>query len=152
MTTVRSAKRTCGRTLSALCTPSFVATLVLAIVSTSCQSLSDAPPRDCIIEGPSHLVPRKLNQIHRGLSKSAVDRIMGAPTRSPAPGEYYYPTGGQCPLGDPALQLTAPCGLVAGFLVQDSDDPSQRVKTGKLETCWWGAIVYGFARDVGNGE
>ena len=106
----------------------------------------------CLIEGPLHLVPRQLDQLHLGLSKSAVDRIMGAPSQSPMAGQYYYPTGGQCPLGAPAAQLSAPCGLVADFVVQDADDPSQMVETGKLDRCWWGAIVTGFSRVVGSGE
>lgn len=144
MTTARIAKRTLGRTLPALCTPSFVATFVLAMVCASCQPLPDASPGDCLIEGPLHLAPRKLNQLHLGLSKSSVDRIMGAPTQSPMAGQYYYPTGGQCPLGAPAAQLTAQCGLVADFLVQDADD--------KLERCWWGAIVTGFSRVGSDGN
>jgi hypothetical protein len=149
--TVRIATRTCGRTLPALCTPWFVATLVLAMMCASCQSLPDTSPGDCLIEGPLHLAPRKLNQLQLGLSKSSVDRIMGAPAYSPTAGQYYYPTGGECPLGGLADQLSAPCGLVADFLVQDADDPSQMVETGKLDRCWWGAIVHGFSR-VRSGE
>ena len=142
MTTARIAKRTRGR---------LVATLVLALVCASCQPLPDASSGACLIEGPRRLVPRnKLDQLQLGLSKSSVDRIMGAPLYSPAPGQFYYHTGGDCPLGDPAKKLSAPCGLVADFVVQGSDAPSQE-ETGELNRCWWGAIVHGFSRELGSG-
>lgn len=147
MTAARTAKRADGRAVFSLRIPSFAAALVLAIVSASCQSLPDAASASCTIEGPLHLAPRKLSRLHPGLSKTSVDRIMGPPTQSPAVGQYYYPTGGLCPLGDPAAELSAPCGLVAHFLVQGNHDPSQVLAPGTLESCWWGAIVYGFARE-----
>lgn len=153
MTTVRIAKIARGRTLPALCRPLFVAAFVLAMACASCRSLpdasSDAAPSECLIEAPLHLAPRQLDQLRLGLPKSSVDRIMGPPTQSPAPSEYYYLTGGQCPLGDPARQLSAPCGLVAVFSNQDADDPSQGMETAKLQHCWFGAIVLGFSRELG---
>jgi hypothetical protein len=139
-----------GRASSRSGTLPFVRSLVLAVVCASCHSLQSVPAGgECRVEGPLHLTPRKLTQVHRGLAKSSVDRIMGAPTQSPAPGQYYYFTGGQCPLGDPAQQLSAPCGLVADFQVHDGRSPSDGVEGGLLQSCWWGPIVLGFSRELG---
>ena len=150
MPDVTIAKRALSRGLVASWTPVLI---LLALVCASCRSLpdssSDATPSECLIEAPLHLAPRQLDQLRIGLPKSSVDRIMGPPTQSPAPGEYYYLTGGQCPLGNSARELSAPCGVVAAFSVQDGDDPSQEVETGNLQRCWFGAIVLGFSRELG---
>ena len=151
MLTVRVARILLARNLLASCTPVFVATLVLASLCASCRSLPDrasgAARGECVIEGPPHLAPRQLSQLELGLPKSSVDRIMGPPAQSPAPQEYYYFTGGQCPLGNPARELSAPCGLAAVFSHQEADGPSEVAETATLQRCWWGAIVTGFARE-----
>ena len=151
-TTIASAVRPLRHTQLGSCAPRFVAALVLALVCASCQSFGSVSSRECLIEGPLRLAPRKLGQLHLGLSKTSVDGIMGPPSQSPAPGQYYYFTGGQCPLGDPAGKLFAPCGLVAQFAVETGHDSAHVVAAGGLQRCWWGAVVLGMSRDLGSDE
>jgi hypothetical protein len=124
-----------------------IVALVISMACGSCRSLPEraAPAAgECVIDGPPRLAPRHLAQLRLGLPKSAVDRLMGPPAQSPTPAEYYYFTGGQCPLGN---HLTAPCGVAALFTHQEADEPAQHPEASKLQRCWWGAIVTGFSRE-----
>ena len=111
------------------------------LVGSACASLPRVTDGYCRIAGPLDLAPRKLGRLKKGMPKSEVDRLLGEPTYSPTEGQYYYPTGGECPLNDPPDQMLASCGLVADFRVINSDaDPPSITVTGRLEDCWWGGV------------
>lgn len=100
--------------------------LLLAAESSGvrdCQSSMSAA--GCAIEGPADRVPDAVGQLRLGMSKAEVERHLGPADYSPVEGQYYFSTGGDCPLDDEGRE--ASCGVVAEF------------RPG-LASCWWGAI------------
>ena len=86
------------------------------------------------------LAPRALGRLSKGMPKDEVDRILGPPIFSPTAGQFYYNTGGECPLNDDANNLVS-CAVVADYRVTDmGTDPPPTTVTGVLEECWWGAV------------
>lgn len=106
--------------------PGVCAVLLLA----GCQAT--VPARACRIEGPPQRVPAAVHALQLGMSKAEVERRLGAADYSPAEGQYYFGTGGDCPLGDQGHQ--AACGVVADFR------RAGRGSDALLAACWWGAI------------
>ena len=99
-----------------------------------CQTVQ--PAAACQVDGPEALLPANVLQVRTGMSRDALERLMGEPDYSPAEGQYYFSTGGDCPLGIDGH--AAPCGLVASFGLAEGAD-GVRVP-GRLASCWWGAI------------
>jgi hypothetical protein len=87
----------------------------------------------CDVNGPAQLMPASVKRVRLGMSKAEVERILGKADYSPIDGQYYYSTGGECPLED--ANRNAPCGVIADFR-RGSDS---RI-TGSLQSCTWGAI------------
>ena len=90
----------------------------------------------CSIDGPEHLVPEKVRRIHLGMAKAELENVLGEADYSPIDGQFYFSTGGDCPLED--TQNMAPCGVVAEF--RDYRAGSDPVLTDTLQSCWWGGI------------
>jgi hypothetical protein len=80
-------------------------------------------------------MPEKVKRIHLGMPKAALEVVLGEADYSPVDGQFYFSTGGECPL-DGAGRL-APCGVIAEFRVNAGDE--MRV-TDSLQWCSWGAI------------
>lgn len=78
-------------------------------------------------------MPHELREVRIGMSKLAVERVLGEADYSPAPGLFYFSTGGDCPLDD--MGREASCGVVAEFHVE----PTSGIN-GTLHSCTWGAI------------
>jgi hypothetical protein len=87
----------------------------------------------CDVNGPAALVPASVKQVRLGMSTREVEGLLGKATYSPIDGQYYYSTGGECPLE--ATGRNAPCGVIADF----RRGPDYRV-TDTLQSCTWGAI------------
>ncbi|PRH81717.1 hypothetical protein [Arenimonas caeni] len=94
------------------------------------------PEAACLVDGPEALLPAKVLDVRPGMTREALERLMGEPDYSPAEGQYYFSTGGDCPLGIDGHE--APCGLVASFGPEEDADGARL--PGRLESCWWGAI------------
>lgn len=90
---------------------------------------------ECRIEGPAHLAPENIRRVHLGMSKDELEHVLGPADYSPTEGQYYFSTGGDCPLAD--TDRVAPCGVVAEFRDYSG---SEAVLTESLQSCWWGAI------------
>jgi hypothetical protein len=90
----------------------------------------------CSIEGPQHPVPEQVNRIHLGMSKAELEGVLGEADYSPTDGQFYFSTGGDCPLEN--ADRLAPCGVVAEF--REYSDGRDPVLTDSLQSCWWGAI------------
>lgn len=93
-------------------------------------------PEGCTILGPEKLMPEAVKRVRLGMSKAELQALLGAPGYSPVAGQYYFSTGGECPLWDSGRE--APCGLVAVFRIHAQDPESRHDEL--LESCWWGAI------------
>jgi hypothetical protein len=87
----------------------------------------------CDVNGPAQLMPASVKRVRLGMSKAEVERILGKADYSPIEGQYYFSTGGECPLED--ANRKAPCGVIADF--RRCSDP---VLTGSLQSCTWGGI------------
>ena len=89
--------------------------------------------RGCDVNGPAALVPARVKQVRLGMSTREVEGLLGKATYSPIDGQYYYSTGGECPLE--GADRNAPCGVIAEF----RGGPDYKV-TDVLQSCTWGAI------------
>jgi len=89
----------------------------------------------CRINGPQALMPDAVRQVRTGMSLNELELLLGPASYSPSAGQYYFSTGGDCPLDEDGR--TASCGLVADFRADQGDDI---VVTPALRSCWWGAI------------
>lgn len=110
------------------------AVTLLAMSASACQPTRPAP--GCSIEGPDDLVPSQVLGIRLGMSHAELEALLGPPDYSPAEGQYYFSTGGDCPLGSEGQ--VASCGVVASFAASDDGDGAKG--SGSLAGCWWGAI------------
>ena len=109
-----------------------VAALMLsAVCGASCARAPGLP--GCTIDGPLSLLPASVKQVRLGMSKAELERLLGQATYSPIDGQYYFTTGGECPLE--ATGRHAACGVIAEF----RRAPDYRV-TDALQSCTWGAI------------
>jgi len=111
--------------------------VILALVGTLGCSVNHHAVKstDCAIEGPEQRVPPEVWQIHLGMSKAELSGLLGEEDYSPTDGQYYFSTGGECPLE--GTDLMAPCGVVAEFR---ADKDGELQVTDALQSCWWGAI------------
>ena len=116
--------------LRASCLGAVAAVALLA----GCQPVR--PAGACLVDGPEALLPANVLEVRPGMSRDALVRLMGEPDYSPVEGQYYFSTGGDCPLGIDGHE--APCGLVASF--GPDEDADGAGVPGRLESCWWGAI------------
>ena len=87
----------------------------------------------CSVNGPAQLLPASVKRVRLGMSKVELERLLGEANYSPIEGQYYFSTGGECPLEE--ANRTAPCGVVADF----RRGPDARLTT-SLQSCTWGAI------------
>ncbi len=90
----------------------------------------------CTIEGPEPLLPETVRRAELGMTMAQLEAVLGSPDYSPAEGQFYFGTGGDCPLDD--ADRMAACGVVAEF--RSKDDAGDAVVSGSLQSCWWGAI------------
>ena len=88
-----------------------------------------------MIEGPAQLLPDNVGGVRLGMSKRELEALLGPADYSPIDGQFYFSTGGECPLG--GTDRLAPCGLVADFRDYGS---GEAVLTESLQSCWWGGI------------
>jgi hypothetical protein len=111
---------------------------VIPVVWLSCRSATslrgpeEPIPRGCDIDGPAALAPAYLHKLKLGMSRAEAEALLGAPSYSPSPGQFYHSTGDGCRVGTEDQGMDVPCG----FVVQYSLPSAQR-----LETCWWGPIA-----------
>lgn len=97
----------------------------------------ESPPEGCRIEGPRHLMPGGVRVLRLGMTKDKVESILSeSATDTSVEGQYYFNTGGDCPLDDTGR--TAPCGVVAEFRADSGE--GQMILTETMQSCWWGAI------------
>lgn len=106
--------------------------LLLLGTVTGCNRQIEA--QQCSIQGPAALMPEEVGRIHLGMSKASLEALMGEPAYSPTAGQYYFSTGGKCPLDE---ERFAACGVVADFQDYSGADS---IVTDSLQSCWWGAI------------
>lgn len=113
-----------------------VAALVFTAALLSACNV-ESPPERCRIEGPNHLIPSGVRVLRLGMTKDKVESILSETVAySPTEGQYYYSTGGECPLDDAGR--VAPCGVVAEFRAVAQEDEASTVAT--MQLCRWGAI------------
>lgn len=118
---------------------SWVAVALLPLAGLCCAGCRpSAGSAGCTVEGPARLVPENVKRIHLGISRAELERILGEADYSPAEGQFYFSTGGECPLED--ADREAPCGVVAEFRRTTHDATLGRVPTDSLQSCWWGGI------------
>lgn len=101
------------------------APLAAALVGCVPSAHLEVSVAGCRIEGPADSVPDAVGELRLGMSKAEVERHLGPADYSPVEGQYYFSTGGDCPLDDEGRE--ASCGVVAEFRPD-------------LASCWWGAI------------
>lgn len=94
-----------------------------------------APVRGCYLDGPSELMPDEVRQIHIGMTWPELTKLLGEENYSPIDGQYYFSTGGDCPLDD--TEHLGGCGVVAEF--RDYSVEPLKV-TDRLKACSWGGI------------
>lgn len=95
----------------------------------------EPPPERCRIEGPNHLIPGGVRVLRLGMTRDKVESILSEPVAySPSEGQYYYSTGGDCPLGDSGR--VAPCGVVAEFRAVEPESGTRET----MQSCRWGAL------------
>ena len=114
-----------------------VSTALLALLATmlaGCQTNTGAP--GCTVDGPSPLMPEVVRQVRLGMSKDALEHVLGHADYSPTEGQYYFSTGGDCPVEDSGRQSS--CGVVADFKDYRGRDA---VLSATLQSCRWGAIA-----------
>jgi hypothetical protein len=102
-----------------------------AFCSAGCRHAAGSA--GCEMNGPARLVPAAVKRIRLGMSKRELERLLGEADYSPIEGQYYYSTGGECPLE--GANRNAPCGVVADF----RRAPDYQL-TGSVRSCTWGAI------------
>jgi hypothetical protein len=106
--------------------------VLLIVCVTACHPQTDVP--GCEISGPEVLLPERVKQVRLGMTKNELEDVLGQADYSPVEGQYYFSTGGNCPLDEG--DRVASCGVVAEFRDYSNDG----VLTGSLQTCRWGAI------------
>lgn len=107
----------------------------IAILAAGCDSTSI--PERCRIDGPRHLMPGGVAVLRVGMTKDKVESILSeTAVHSSVEGQYYFSTGGDCPLDDGGR--VAPCGVVAEFQLLEQEGVSDATET--LQRCWWGAV------------
>jgi hypothetical protein len=108
--------------------------VLLAVFFSGCNATPGLA--GCRIEGPASLMPEKVKRVQLGMSKGELENVLGEADYSPGEGQFYFSTGGDCPLhGSDRL---AACGVVAEF--RDYRNGSDAVLTESLQSCWWGGI------------
>lgn len=110
----------------------FALLLLLGLIA-GCSEPIERP--GCSIQGPAELLPPEVRRIQLGMDRTSLEALMGEPDYSPIEGQYYFSTGGECPIDD---ERTASCGVVVDFRDYSSADS---ILTGSLQSCWWGAIA-----------
>jgi hypothetical protein len=110
------------------------AVTLLAICITGCRVEPSA--QGCQITGPKKRLPQNVKLVQLGMTLGEVEKLLGAADYSPVEGQYYFSTGGDCPLEDSGR--TASCGLVAEFRDYGQGGEAELKET--LQSCWWGAI------------
>ena len=91
----------------------------------------------CAMHGPERLLPEQVRQVRLGMSRDALEQLLGPADYSPAEGLLYFSTGGDCPVAE-GSERQASCGLVAEF--RDHRADGEAVVGASLRSCWWGAI------------
>lgn len=107
---------------------------LLAAMLAGCQTRTEAP--GCTLDGPASLLPPAVTQLRLGMGKDALERLLGPADYSPTEGQYYFSTGGDCPVDDSGR--LASCGVIADF--KDYRGP-EAVLMPRLQSCRWGAIA-----------
>lgn len=107
--------------------------ILLTAILAACGNHPAA--RSCNLNAPEALAPPAALQVRTGMSLNELELLLGPASYSPSAGQYYFSTGGDCPLDEDGR--TASCGLVADFRADRGDDI---VVTPALRSCWWGAI------------
>ncbi|PPE69939.1 hypothetical protein IS481_00325 [Caldimonas thermodepolymerans] len=119
--------------------PSFTRLALAALVGTLPVALTHARPPQapaaCDVMGPEDLMPPAARRVRTGMTRAQLDALLGPPAYSPVEGQYYYSTGGDCPVE--GRDREASCGLVADFNDYGGDEA---VLKATLQSCWWGAI------------
>jgi hypothetical protein len=110
------------------------ASLLLALCVGACHG--NTPSEGCSIEGPQQRLPEKVKRVRLGMTMSELEAVLGPAAYSPIEGQYYFSTGGDCPLQD--SDRVASCGVVAEF--RDYSNSSDGTLTESLQSCWWGGI------------
>lgn len=106
---------------------------LVAVCITACTA--QPPSAGCTIQGPQERVPEQVQRVRLGMTRAELEALLGPADYSPTEGQFYFSTGGDCPLeGSDRL---ASCGVVAEFRDYGSGDA---VLTESLRSCWWGAI------------
>jgi hypothetical protein len=109
--------------------------VILAVLIATCLAMGcerPAPSAGCELAGPPSLLPASVRQVRVGMSKPALESVLGESDYSPIEGQHYFSTGGDCPLE--GTDRMAPCGVIAEFRGPDHKP------TTVLQSCRWGAI------------
>jgi hypothetical protein len=88
----------------------------------------------CESDGPLQLRPQTFDRIRIGTARAEVEHILGSPDYSPARGQDYFSTPGECEV-EPGRKTG--CGFVIDYR-DYSANPSP--DTGRVVKCRWGAI------------
>jgi hypothetical protein len=134
----------CGRTsLQGTLKQVLVAVAALPILlSSGCRTTAGKPEGSfssvCDVLGPPEQKPAVLQDLRLGMSRSAVESLLGAPVYSPAQGLSYYLIGGDCWIEE--LGRAVPCGVVADYRPAAADGAKTTSKE-LLESCWWGPLA-----------
>jgi hypothetical protein len=89
----------------------------------------------CDIRNPKQPMPAALDRVRLGISRKDLESILGKSDYSPTKGQYYFSTGGSCPIE--GTTTTSACGVVADFRLLSGSDTQL---TDSLQSCFWGAI------------
>ncbi len=108
--------------------------VLLAVCFAGCHAKTSSV--GCEVQGPERLMPEKVSRVRLGMTKEALENVLGPADYSPAEGQFYFSTGGDCPLEE--TDRLASCGVVAEF--RDYNDSGDGVLSDSLQSCWWGAI------------
>ncbi len=114
--------------------------VILALAVSACD---EAPigswNSGCAINAARDQLPQQVQKVQLGMSLAALSRLLGRPDYAPTKGQYYFFTGGLCPMA-PGADMMATCGVIAEFRRFDYGGSAKDTVTDELQSCSWGAI------------
>src|SRR5690606_3628619 len=74
----------------------FPALMMASLRAAGCQANTGA--ERCWIHGPEQLMLAAAKRVQPGMSMAELERLLGVADYSPSEGQFYFSTGGDCPL------------------------------------------------------
>lgn len=100
----------------------------------------DPIPQGCDIDGPAALEPAIFHRLKLGMPRSEAEALLGTPSYSPSPEQFYHSTGSGCRVETEDRVFEVPCGFIVQYS-RPGPTTAHEPSAQRLESCSWGPIA-----------